>query len=195
MNQEPEHAPHTTTSPDGLQPSLPPSAGPLRLARLPVVALQALLEGDLATASAAAGVTLTPYFVEHGWLWDIRLNQIRGEPAASDWVARAAVDGDTVVGHVGFHGPPDQRGMVEVAYSVDPAYRRRGYAKKMLATALTWARQDPSATVVRATVAPDNIGSLATLAAFQFEAVGEQWDDEDGLELVYELPVTGERGL
>ena len=164
-----------------------PSPGPLRLVPLSINVLQALLRGDLEAASATAGVPLTPYFVEHQWLWNIRLPQIDRDPAAADWIARAAVDDDVVVGHVGFHGPPDQRGMVEVAYSVDPRYRRRGYARKMLDAALAWARQDPGVAVVRASVGPDNVASLKTLAAFPFELVGEQVDEDDGLELVYEL--------
>lgn len=176
-----------------MNPRSPSAAsGSLRLVPLTIDVLHALLRGDLEAASASAGVALTPYFVEHQWLWDIRVPQIGRDPAAAEWIARAAVDGDVVVGHVGFHGPPDQRGMVEVAYSVDPRYRRRGYATKMLDAALAWARQDPGVAVVRATVDPANRASLATLASLPFELVGEQVDDEDGLELVYELHFDGD---
>jgi RimJ/RimL family protein N-acetyltransferase len=153
--------------------------------------MEALVGGDLESASSACGVPLTPYFVEHAWLWRIRLEQVASDPRALDWIARAAVDLETaaVVGHVGFHGPPDTRGMVEVAYSVDPAHRRRGYARAMLAQALRWAADDPAVLVVRASVGPDNAASLATLRPFGFEQVGEQWDEEDGPELVLERPV------
>ena len=163
------------------------AAGALRLVPLSIDALRALLRDDLEAASAIAGVSLTPYFVEHRWLWNIRVPQIDRDPAAADWIARAAVDNDVVVGHVGFHGPPDEHGMVEVAYSVDPQYRRRGYAKKMLSAALAWAHQDPNVALVRATVGPGNVASLATLAAYPFELVGEQWDEDDGLEQIYEM--------
>jgi len=162
----------------------------LRLVRLSVETMTALVDGDLGRASALAGVALTEYFAEHAWLWEIRLEQVAGDPDALDWIARAAVDVGTgdVVGHVGFHGPPDDGGMVEVAYSVDPAFRRRGYATAMLATALEWAASEPSVQVVRASISPDNQGSLATIRPFGFEHVGEQWDDDDGLELLYERP-------
>ena len=161
----------------------------VRLVPLPMRALRALLDDDLESASALAGVSLTPYFVEHGWLWSIRVPQIERDPSAAYWIARAAVDGDVAVGHVGFHGPPDGRGVVEVAYSVDPTYRRRGYGRAMLGAALGWARQDERVAIVRATVGPENRASLATLAGFPFELVGEQWDEEDGRELVFELPL------
>jgi [ribosomal protein S5]-alanine N-acetyltransferase len=159
------------------------------LARLTVPAMQALLRGDLATASEEVGVPMTDYLLDHAWLWRIRLDQVALDDRTLDWIARVAVDAGTgdVVGHVGFHGPPDERGMVEVAYSVDPAYRRRGYARSMLAEALSWAAAEPEVTVVRASVSPGNEASLATLRPFGFVPAGEQWDDEDGQELLFEL--------
>jgi RimJ/RimL family protein N-acetyltransferase len=163
----------------------------IELVRLPVATMEALVAGDLPSASRSAGATLSPYLVEEGWLWRIRLEQVASDPESLDWIARAAVDAASgeVVGHVGFHGPPDQHGMVEVAYSVDPAYRRRGYATAMLRAALDWAESDPVVRTVRASVAPDNEASLATLRKFDFVHVGEQWDEEDGQELVFERPV------
>ncbi len=157
--------------------------------------MEALVAGDLPAASRSAGATLSPYLVEEGWLWRIRLAQVAEDPRSLDWIARAAVDAASgqVVGHVGFHGPPDEHGMVEVAYSVDPAHRRRGYATAMLRTALEWAAGDPVVRTVRASVAPDNEASMATLRKFDFVHVGEQWDEKDGRELVLERPVRAQR--
>ncbi|MFI7601831.1 GNAT family N-acetyltransferase [Actinoplanes sp. NPDC049681] len=160
---------------------------------LPLAAMRALIDGDVATASAAAGVALTQWMVDEKWLWEIRAEQIEQDPAAAEWVARAAVADGRVVGHGGFHGPPDDEGRVEVGYSVDPAYRRRGFAKAMLAELIRRAEGDPRVRVVRASIRPDNTASLATIAGFGFEAVGEQWDAEDGLEIVYERGATGSR--
>jgi RimJ/RimL family protein N-acetyltransferase len=166
----------------------------IRLVRLPLAAMDALLAGDLAAASALVGVPLTSYILEHGWLWEIRAQQVRRDPAAADWVAHAAVVDDVVVGHAGFHGPPDDEGMVEVAYSVDPAFRRRGYATAMLEAAIAWAAADPAVRTVRASISPDNAASLATLRPFGFVEIGEQWDEEDGPELLFELPANRPTG-
>jgi RimJ/RimL family protein N-acetyltransferase len=166
-----------------------PPADDLRLVPLSVATMRALVDGDVEAASASAGLVATPYLVEHAWLWEIRLPQVAADPRALAWIARAAVTpaGD-VVGLVGFHGPPDGRGMVEVAYGVDPAFRRQGYARALLSRALEWAASDPAVTVVRASISPTNEASLATLRPFGFVQVGEQWDDEDGLELLFERP-------
>jgi ribosomal-protein-alanine N-acetyltransferase len=166
----------------------PAGPGPVRFIRLPGAALAALVDGDLARASAAAGVTLTDYFVtpDAVRLWRLRRDQIAADPASGRWIARAVVADGEVVGHAGFHGPPDEAGMVEVAYSVDPAHRRRGYATAMLAGLLRRAAAEPGVRTVRATIRPDNTGSLATISRFGFTRNGEQWDEEDGLELVFD---------
>lgn len=162
----------------------------IRLVRLSPAVMQALVDGDLEQASEQAGVPLTPFTVDESWLWKIRLADFAKRPEAVDWVARAAVDEETgqVVGHGGFHGPPDERGMVELAYTTDPAFRRQGYATAMLEALLEWAADVPDVDVVRASIRPDNAASLATLAGHGFAQVGDQWDEEDGLELLFERP-------
>jgi RimJ/RimL family protein N-acetyltransferase len=168
---------------------------PLRFVHLPRTAMAALRDGDLRTASAEAGVPLTDFFVTYGWLWSLRLDQIAADPASARWVARAVVtDADGVVGHAGFHGPPDPAGMVEIAYSVDPAFRRRGYARAMLRALLRRAAAEPTVRTVRATISPDNVASLATIAGFGFVYVGEQWDERDGRELIFEIPADRHAG-
>ncbi len=167
----------------------PDDVGEVRLVRLDLGTMAALLDDDLASASALAGVTLTPYLLTQNWLWRIRHDQLLADPAAAEWVARVALVDGAVVGLVGFHGPPDERGMVEVSYAVDPDLRRRGHARRLLSAALHWAASTHQVSVVRASISPDNTASLATIAPLGFDHVGEQWDDEDGLELLYERPV------
>lgn len=165
----------------------------VRLVEINLRSMLSLLSGDLAGASAETGVRLTDYFVdEHSiWLWRLRVDQIRQDPSTAVWFARAAVDEESgaVVGHAGYHGPPDETGMIEVGYSVDPRHRRRGHAREMLAELLRRARSEPGVRTVRASISPDNVASLATVAGFGFRQVGEQWDEEDGLELIFEVPV------
>ena len=78
--------------------------------------------------------------------------------------------------------------MVEAGYGVDPAFRRRGYARAALLHMIDRARSDPSVRVFRVTVSPDNAASLGLVAQLPFVEVGEQWDDEDGVETIFELP-------
>ncbi|MFF3743765.1 GNAT family N-acetyltransferase [Streptomyces kronopolitis] len=142
-------------------------------------------------AIRAAGVSLTEYFVTDRakWLWRFRLDQMAADPGRARWMARQAVVGDrSVLGHAGFHGPPDGVGMVEIGYAIAPEFRRRGYARSTVAELLRRAATEPAVTTVRATIAPDNVASLATISGFGFVEVGEQWDEEDGREIVFEVP-------
>jgi ribosomal-protein-alanine N-acetyltransferase len=154
--------------------------------------LRALLAEDLQEARRLSGLDLTPFFLTQGWLWRLRVDQIAADPSAEEWVARAAVTepGGVPVGTLGFHGPPDDGGMVEVGYTVDPAHRRRGVATAMLRLALAEAAADPRVNRVRASISPDNAASLGTIRRFGFVRVGEQIDEEDGLEILYEWDAT-----
>jgi len=159
----------------------------VRLPLLDATALEALVRRDLAAASAAVGVALPAWFPEDEWLWTLRLGQVVGEPEHGPWLTRVVVDDATgaAVGLAGFHGPPDERGMVEVGYETSPEHRRRGYARAAVVGLVDLAREG-GASVVRASVAPDNTPSLGLVDGLGFVHIGEQIDERDGLELVFE---------
>ena len=163
----------------------------VRIVPLSAATLRALADGDLAAANRTAAVALTPYFVDPAWrgTWRRRSRQIETDPASAAWITGVVWDAERqiAVGRAGYHGPPDAHGMVEVGFAVDPAYRRRGYARAALEVLLERAAGEPEVRVVRATIRPDNIASRRLVLPYGFVEVGEQWDDEDGLETIYEV--------
>jgi RimJ/RimL family protein N-acetyltransferase len=165
----------------------------VRIVHLSPEALAALAEGELGAAAALTGLPLTPYLVseERRGTWRRRAVQVMDVPEDLPWVTGVLVDDETgaVVGGAGFHAAPDGNGMVEAGYGVDPAYRRRGYARAALLHMIDRAREHPQVGVLRVTVSPDNTASLGLVAQLPFVEVGEQWDDEDGLETIFELDV------
>jgi ribosomal-protein-alanine N-acetyltransferase len=168
------------------------AAAGLGLLQLPPAVLVALAEGDLDAARAATALKLTPNIAgrECIGVWRMRRDQIASRLTDAAWVTRLLVEtaSGQVLGRAGFHGPPDGTGMVEIGYSVDPERRRRGYARGALVIMLETARNHPDVAIVRATVRPDNVPSRRLLDQYGFRAVGEQWDDEDGLETILEVP-------
>jgi RimJ/RimL family protein N-acetyltransferase len=117
----------------------------------------------------------------------LRLQQLEADPRVGPWLLRALVlrDERIAVGFIGFHDAPDERGMVEIGYEVLPQFRRRGYASEAVVALIAWAARQGVRTV-RASVSPDNRASLALIARQGFVQVGEQIDEVDGLELVFE---------
>lgn len=162
----------------------------ITLVPLGAAALRALIAGDLAEASRITGFALPEEYLDHTWLWELRSAQLAEDPEDEPWVAWvvARTSDRTVIGRSGFHGRPDADGMVELSYGVLPEHRRKGYATTILAALVNHARGHPDVRVLRATISPENVASLATLSKFPFTHVGEQIDEIDGLELIYELP-------
>lgn len=184
--------PDTDTNSDAARGPHRPAEPRVRLVEMTEPVLAALAEGDRETAGALIGTELGEHFAgeEMRWLSKYRLGQLRAVPSRAGWLANVVVDADSgqAVGHAGFHGPPDERRMVEIGYSVVPEVRRRGYARAALVELLRRADASPEVAVVRASISPDNKASLATVAGFGFEWVGEQWDEIDGLEHIHERP-------
>ena len=81
-----------------------------------------------------------------------------------------------MVGSIGFHGPPDKKNRLEVGYSVDPPYRRRGYASESVKALFDWANREHGIETFVASISPDNEASLRLASGFGFVQVGEQMD-------------------
>ena len=162
----------------------------IELVQLAADTLRALADGHLAAANRTAPVPLTPYLAgpDCRGVWEYRAGQVVEDPASAAWVTGIVWDPERriAVGRAGYHGPPDGTKMVEVGYSIDPQYRRQGYARAAL---LERAEREPGVTTVRATTSPGNVASRDLVLSHGFGEVGEQMDEEDGLEIVYEVAV------
>ena len=178
----------------------------IRTARLELVSMtlpfmELLLQGDTVGAGHEIGAVVPDNLRDH--IEDFlryRLAQVRADPSIRRWLGRAMVltdqDGTRrVIGTIGFHGPPDGQGRLEIGYSVQSAFRRHGFAREAVRAMLDWAVTDHGIRRFIASVAPTNEPSLALVRAFGFEQTGEQMDEIDGLELVLEAdwPAVGEQ--
>ena len=93
-------------------------------------------------------------------------------------------DTATVIGDIGFHGPPNETGTVEIGYRVILDRRGRGYATEAAVAIVDWALSRPN---VRAVVAGcdsrGNDPSVRTLERVGFRKTGEvdgqvSWRDD-----------------
>lgn len=165
----------------------------VRIIQLDAATLTALADCDLDRAQRTSPVALTAWLAgpECVSTWRFRARQAVETPDDLPWVTGVLWDEDhgRAVGKTGFHAAPDADGMVEVGYAIEPRYRRQGYARAALATLMERARREPDVKTLRVTISPTNTASLSLLADYPFAEVGEQWDDEDGVEIVYEISV------
>jgi [ribosomal protein S5]-alanine N-acetyltransferase len=154
--------------------------------------MAALARDDVAAAAAEIGATVPEDMPEY--LRDFlryRLTQLAADPTIRKWLGRAIVWTDEdgarhVIGSIGFHGAPDAEQRLEIGYKVEPAFRRRGLAREAVAAMFDWAYREHGIRRFVASISPTNEPSLRLTAGFGFEQVGEQMDEIDGLELVFE---------
>ncbi len=154
--------------------------------------MRALQRRDLAAASQELDADVPMWMADElqNFL-RYRLGQLERDPTIREWLGRAIVLTDAAgvrhaVGSIGFHGPPDAEGRLEVGYSVDPRYRRQGFARESVRALFDWAYSKHAISRFIASVGPWNDASLNLIAQFGFEKVGEQMDEIDGLEYVFE---------
>jgi RimJ/RimL family protein N-acetyltransferase len=151
--------------------------------------LAALRGGDASSVAQQLNATLSEEWVaDVRWLAGFRLLQLTEHPDHAPWLFRAVVlkEPRTAIGHVNFHGPPDDRGVAEIGYSLLPAFRGQGYAIEAVRAMFDWARREHGVRRFRASVSPDNERSQHLIGKLGFVRIGEQWDEEDGLEWVFE---------
>jgi [ribosomal protein S5]-alanine N-acetyltransferase len=162
--------------------------------------LEVLLNGHRSDAGAWLGAGIPDWWPdEHDERFlRFRLRQMQQRPGSELWLVRALVDREVgeMIGHAGFHGPPgrngiDKAGALELGYTVFSEFRRRGYATEAAGALMEWARVEHGVSDFIASIAPDNAASLGVVRKLGFVHTGERWDDEDGVELVFQLRVEG----
>ena len=165
----------------------------LRLVPLTPPLLRAVAGGDRAEVARQLGARVGEGW-EEGVPAELRLAQLAADGSEQPWLVRAMIASTPrlVVGSVGFHAPPDEHGRVEIGYDTVASERRKGYAREGVQALLDWAWATGRACTCVASVAPHNVPSLALISSLGFRHVGQQIDEIDGLELVFErrLPLT-----
>jgi [ribosomal protein S5]-alanine N-acetyltransferase len=145
----------------------------LELEPLPAQAAAALPE-DREAASRTLGARISAEWPDPNLVGVLRRHA--GAPVDLEcfgvWVMIERSNG-TVIGDIGFHGPPDDAGTIEVGYSVIPSRRRRGYATEAASALVGWARSQPSVHVIVAGCDPNNVPSVRTLERVGFRRAGD----------------------
>lgn len=172
------------------------SVPPIVTKRLDLVAadpeqFDALLAHDPGAFSASLGAPapvpfepppLTDDVIE--WFRD----QLRADSGIKPWLFRWMISRPdrSVIGSLGFAGPPDADGVVVMGYSVYPQFERRGYASEAASALIEWALTQPGVRTVRATIKPDNVASRRVATHAGLVLAGQTHSDEEGLLDVWE---------
>jgi RimJ/RimL family protein N-acetyltransferase len=90
------------------------------------------------------------------------------------------------VGSIVFHGRPGADGIAEIAYGVEEASQRRGYATEAVTACVDWALSEEGVLAVQATTFSWHHPSLRVIANVGMLAVGVRDHETLGEMLVFE---------
>ena len=121
-----------------------------------------------------------------------RVPQVKEDFQINKWFVRFIVLAESreIIGSTSFHGAPDASGMVEIGLGIEEPFQGRGFAKEALLGMWLWACENPEVKQLRYTVSPDNLASIKVIEYFDFQFKGQQMDEIDGPENIYEESAT-----
>ena len=164
-----------------------------QLIQTPRLDLYCLSVDELETQSFVGRGFLNPHgvFTEENLPRTNRLADVKAHPERIRWYYRIMVDRERniAVGSISFHASPDVTGMIEIGLGVADAEQGKGFATEALRGMWDWVSNEPEVKLLRYTVSPTNLASMAIIRKFGFPQTGEQIDEEDGLELIFENSV------
>ena len=120
-----------------------------------------------------------------------RIPRVKKDPEFAEIGLILAIDKSSgiLVGSAGFHDFPNQEGMIEIGFGIVDELQGLGYGQELLIGMWQSIASNSQVKVLRYTVSPENSVSLHIINKLGFVKVGEQIDDEDGLEFIFELSV------
>ena len=120
--------------------------------------------------------------------------ELRLTPHPTQWQFREIFlsSSNEKVGEINFHRSPagdefTPEGTVEVGVEIAEMYQRNGFASEALMAMWLWATEREEIKVLRYTVSATNHPSMRIIQKFGFTHVGQQNDDEDGPEEIFEM--------
>jgi RimJ/RimL family protein N-acetyltransferase len=137
---------------------------------------------EAATGFAAAD-GLRDFFVS-GEVSQEFLANLRELDGPDPWRLGFAVlhrDARAIIGGGGYKGPPDEQGMVEIAYGIVPTFQRRGYATEVAKALVVYALETDSVRLLRAHTLTEPNASTKVLKKCGFAFMGEVIEPDDGL--------------
>jgi RimJ/RimL family protein N-acetyltransferase len=128
---------------------------------------------------------------EHSGPLRWRVPQVKADPAVNVWFIRWIVlrERKEIVGSISFHAPPDDSGMIEIGFGISQPCRNKGFGTEALLGMWSWVVDQAGVEILRYTVSASNLPSMAIISKFGFSHIGQQLDEEDGPEEIFEMSV------
>ncbi len=165
----------------------------LRLVPMSIEFMCALAEGRRDDASHTLRASLPPDWSLPREVLRNRIASIEHDAATASWLLHSVVRkrDRQLIGNVGFHGPPGAHpfentwpGLIELGYTIAPAYRLQGHATAACAALIDWAATQPVGHVVLS-IMRANVASMRVAEKLGFAFMHEYEHELRGIERLY----------
>ena len=144
--------------------------------------IKALLEGPEQLAE------IVPYQVPAEYPMDVykqffpyKIERFTQQPEENIWEGLIIhKETQTVIGDIGYKGSPNEKGEINLGYSILPRFQGDGYASEAAAAMVQWGLDQPGVRKVTATCSPENRASIRVL-----EKAGLKQLREDGQKIYW----------
>lgn len=123
------------------------------------------------------------------YLFKLRVPYVLEDPSNNRWLFRRIRlrEDEAEIGLTSFHGPPDDRGMIEIGFEISESHRNQGFGTEAVRLMFSWAARQPEVKILRYTVSAENLPSMRVIEKLGFSHVGQQIDEQDGPEEIFEI--------
>ena len=157
----------------------------LELAPITLALVEAVMADDCATVERLAGARFPGCWPGRALIeraFSASVERIRADPSLRLWgdrlmIAAGASGERLIVGSVVFHGAPDDDGVVEIAYGVEPSSQGLGYGAEATCAMVEWALTQPGVRAVTATTFAWHTASVKIIRRAGLEHCGSRDHD------------------
>lgn len=148
-----------------------------RLELRPLTSAQLALyinDSEKLTQELGLKVPLEPLSEHMKKVYRLKVSRIEAEPASllyNTYFIIILKEAKCMIGSLGLKGSPDNEGLIEVGYSIEPEYQCRGYMREALQSFLDWVMQLKEVSGVNACTSKTNIPSHKVLRACGFDCI------------------------
>lgn len=155
-------------------------------------AIEALLAGDEARLTALTSATfptpIRPPPLMEDVLPSVR-DRLRADASQEGWWSWIVIrrEDRTVVGSLGFGGPPDVEGALVLGYATYPNAEGKGFATEAVTGLVDWALRQPEVSKVCATIPLWNAPSIRVAEKVGMRVVATVWEEDVDDVLLYAI--------
>lgn len=150
----------------------------LQVITFEVAMIKAMLEGANGLEQLIGFAVPSDYPMDvYKQFFPYKIDRFSKQPEENKWEGLIInSENKTVIGDIGFKSGPNEKGEINIGYSILPNYQGKGFATEAAIGMVAWGLKQPGVEKIIATCSPDNNASIRVLKKAGLKQVREDND-------------------